>query len=74
MAEADLQRLATEAADRWEVVRVAVLHRLGAVPPPEASVVVGVASPHRAAAFEAARWLIDTLKASTPIWKTEHAP
>ena len=74
MAEADLQRLATEAAARWEVVRVAVLHRLGAVPPPEASVVVGVASPHRAAAFEAARWLIDTLKASTPIWKTEHAP
>lgn len=74
MAEAELARLAEVAAARWGVVKVAVLHRTGAVPPPEASVVVGVACPHRAEAFEAARWLIDTLKASAPIWKTEHAP
>ena len=72
MAEAELDRLATVAAERWPTERVAVLHRLGAVPPPEASVVVGVACAHRAEAFEAARWLIDAVKASVPIWKTEH--
>lgn len=73
MAEAELARLALAASERWEAVKVAVLHRTGDVPPPEASVVVGVACPHRAEAFEAARWLIDTLKESVPIWKTEHA-
>ena len=74
MAEAELARLAREAAARWDAVRVAVLHRTGAVPPPEASVVVGVACAHRAPAFEACRWIIDTLKEDVPIWKTEHGP
>ncbi len=74
MAEGELDRLAEDAEARWEVIRVAILHRLGEVPPPEASVVIGVACPHRADAFEACRWLIDTLKADVPIWKTEHAP
>lgn len=74
MAEAELARLAAGAVERWDVVRVALLHRLGAVPPPEASVVVGVACPHRDDAFTACRWLIDTLKADVPIWKTEHEP
>ena len=74
MAEPELARLAETAAERWGAVKVAVLHRVGAVPPPEASVAVGVACPHRAEAFEAARWLIDTLKETAPIWKTEHAP
>ena len=74
MAEAELARLAEAAAERWAAVRVVVLHRLGAVPPPEASVVVGVACAHRAEAFEACRWLIDTLKDTVPIWKTDHEP
>ena len=74
MAAAELDRLAGGAAERWGAVRVAVLHRTGAVPPPEASVVVGVACAHRAPAFEACRWIIDTLKDDVPIWKTEHEP
>jgi molybdopterin synthase catalytic subunit len=72
MAVAELQRLAEEAAGRWPLVRCALLHRLGAVAAGEASVAVGVASPHRAEAFEACRWLIDALKSDVPIWKREH--
>jgi molybdopterin synthase catalytic subunit len=74
MAEAELDRLVAHARERWDVVRIAVLHRTGEVPPTQPSVVVGVACPHRVEAFEAARWLIDTLKTDVPIWKTDHAP
>ena len=74
MAEAELVRLAKEAESQWDIVRLVLLHRTGDVPPPEASVVVGTACPHRADAFASCRWLIDTLKADVPIWKTEHAP
>jgi molybdopterin synthase catalytic subunit len=49
-----------------------VVHRLGRLEIGEASVVIAVASAHRAAAFEACRWLIDTLKRTVPIWKKEH--
>lgn len=72
MAAKTMRALAAEAAERWPVQRVAVLHRLGEVPPPEASVVIGVACAHRAEAFAACRWLIDTLKVQVPIWKREH--
>jgi molybdopterin synthase catalytic subunit len=72
MAVKTMRALADEAADRWPVLKVAVWHRLGEVPPPEASVIIGVACAHRAAAFEACRWLIDTLKVQVPIWKREH--
>ena len=71
MALAELERLADEAAERWPVVRCCLLHRLGEVPVAEASVIVGVATPHRAEAFAASRWLIDTLKERVPIWKRE---
>ncbi len=71
MAQASLASLAGQALERWGAVRVVVLHRLGVVPLAEASVVVGVACAHRKEAFEAARWLIDTLKDSTPIWKRD---
>ena len=71
MALKEMARLAKEAQARWPVERVCLLHRLGVVPPAEASVVVGVATPHRADAFAASRFLIDTLKQHVPIWKRE---
>lgn len=67
-----LDRLVDELRVRWpDVGRVVMLHRLGEVPVTEAAVVVAVASPHRAEAFAAASYGIDTLKATVPIWKRE---
>jgi molybdopterin synthase catalytic subunit len=68
-----LGQIAAEARRRWpEVERLALLHRTGHLALSEPSVAVVVSSPHRADAFEAARWCIDTLKESAPIWKREH--
>lgn len=62
----------TECRKRWpEVVRVAILHRVGDVELGEAAVVVGASSAHRDEAFEAARFCIDAVKASVPVWKKE---
>ena len=64
--------IADEIRARWpDVGRIALLHRVGVVPIAESSVVVAVSSPHRPAAFEAARFGIDSLKATAPIWKRE---
>jgi molybdopterin synthase catalytic subunit len=71
MAERELARLETEARQRWPLVACALVHRLGVVPISEASVAVIVSSPHRDAAYDASRWLIDELKATAPIWKQE---
>lgn len=72
LAERRLRELAEEAAERFGAPGVVAMHRVGIVPVGEASVVVACAAPHRAGAFEAARWLIDTLKAEVAIWKREH--
>lgn len=72
MAQTELERLADEAESSWPVVRLVLLHRLGDVPAGEPSVLVGVACPHRAEAFEACRRLIDTLKVDVPIWKPNY--
>jgi molybdopterin synthase catalytic subunit len=65
-------RIAAEARRRWPMVgRLALLHRTGVLKLGECSVIVVASAPHRAEAFEAARWCIDTLKATTPIWKRE---
>lgn len=62
-----------ELRTRWPGVgRVALLHRLGHLALGESSVVAAVSAPHRPEAFEAARYAIDALKASAPIWKKEH--
>lgn len=67
-----LRAVADEARRRWPLERVVVIHRLGDVATTEASVLVVVAAAHRAAAFDAARYCIDTLKETAPIWKREH--
>jgi molybdopterin synthase catalytic subunit len=68
-----LAEIAAELRRRWpDVERVALLHRLGDLALSEPSVVVVVSAPHRAEAFEAARFGIDTLKETVPIWKREH--
>jgi len=72
MARQQLSRLRDQALARWSIKRCVLVHRLGEVPVGEASVAVAVASPHRRDAFEAAQWLIDTLKQVVPVWKKEH--
>lgn len=68
-----LGAVADECRRRWPVVdRVAMLHRVGDLALSDAAVVVVVSSPHRPEAFEAARFCIDTLKETVPIWKREH--
>jgi molybdopterin synthase catalytic subunit len=71
MAESELAKLEAEARSRWPLVECMIVHRLGVVPLAEPSVAIAASSPHRHDAFEAARWLIDTLKESVPIWKQE---
>jgi molybdopterin synthase catalytic subunit len=72
-AVAKLDEVAREAHRRWPAVqRLALLHRVGDLQLSEASVAVIASSPHRAEAFEAARFCIDTLKETVPIWKREH--
>src|SRR6202007_93726 len=71
MALAQLEKLAAEALEKFQVRDVAIVHRLGRLEIGETSVLIAVASAHRAAAFEACRWLIDTLKTPVPIWKKE---
>jgi molybdopterin synthase catalytic subunit len=72
MAESKLAEIEAEARRRWSLDRVAIVHRLGRLELGDVSVAVAVSSPHRAEAFEAARYLIDTLKQTVPIWKKEN--
>lgn len=73
MAEQQIRAITAEAERRWGVERVAVAHRFGRLEIGEASVIIVVASPHRAEAFDACRYIIDTLKTTVPIWKKEVA-
>ena len=70
LAEKQLGRLIAEAEARWQV-KCMVQHRLGRLEIGESSVGIAVAAAHRAEAFEACRWLMDTLKETVPIWKRE---
>jgi molybdopterin synthase catalytic subunit len=66
-----MEQIAADAAHRWPVSEVHMVHRLGRLEIGEPSVAVAAVSPHRAEAFAACRFAIDTLKASVPIWKKE---
>ena len=72
MAVSEFAKIAAEAARRWEITRVAIVHRVGVVPLGEASVGIAVSAPHRRESIEACHFCIDSLKLVAPIWKKEH--
>lgn len=71
MARRELEKLAATAIDRFSLLSLVIVHRLGEVPVGEASVVVGCSSGHRKETFAALQWVMDTLKKEIPIWKRE---
>eukprot|EP00741_Cyanophora_paradoxa_P000651 tig00000430_g627.t1 len=71
MAEKELRSICKQVREKWEVMAVAIEHRIGVVPVGEASVIIAVSSVHRREALEAVHWAIDELKARVPIWKKE---
>jgi molybdopterin synthase catalytic subunit len=73
MAEAEIMRHAETAMARWPLTGVSVVHRVGRITPGENIVLVLTASKHREAAFQAAEFLMDYLKASAPFWKREES-
>ncbi|MEI5665175.1 molybdenum cofactor biosynthesis protein MoaE [Bosea sp. CCNWLW174] len=72
MAEAEIARVAAEAAERWPLSGLVAIHRYGLIRPGEQIVLVIAASSHRREAFEAADFLMDYLKTRAPFWKREH--
>jgi molybdopterin synthase catalytic subunit len=72
MAECQLRQLASEAARRWDLLGVTIIHRVGLIKVGEDIVLVIAASSHRKASFEAAEFMMDALKSTAPFWKKEH--
>lgn len=72
MAEKELQRIADEMMQRWQLCKVAIVHRIGELNVGEVAVAIFVSAPHRADAFAAARHAIERIKEIVPIWKREH--
>lgn len=71
MALAEMDKIAVQSGERWPVQKLIVHHRTGVLAVGEVAVVIAVSAAHRAAAFEACRYVIDTLKQTVPIWKKE---
>ena len=71
MAESTLEAIVAEACERWETGEIRVVHRIGHLDIGETSVAIAVASPHRDAAYQASRYVIEELKKRAPIWKRE---
>ena len=71
MAVAELERIGDEARELYGVGKVAVVHRIGEVAVGEIAIAVATAAPHRAAAFDACRYVVDEVKRRAPIWKKE---
>jgi len=72
MAELQLAQLEDEARGQWDLVECLMVHRTGHLPVGEISVAIAASAAHRAAAFDAASWLIDRIKQVVPIWKKEN--
>jgi molybdopterin synthase catalytic subunit len=71
MAIKELEKLCVQIRQKWDVLKIAIVHRVGEVPIGEASVIIVVSSAHRKESLEAVHWAIDELKATVPIWKRE---
>lgn len=71
MAEKQLARIGEAARSKWQICRIAIVHRLGPVQITEASVMIAVSAAHRDAAFAACRFAIEEIKKTVPIWKKE---
>ena len=71
MAEKELTRLGEEARKKWQICRMAIVHRVGPVQITEPSVMIAVSAAHREAAFAACRFAIEEIKRTVPIWKKE---
>jgi molybdopterin synthase catalytic subunit len=71
MAEKELARLGEEAKRKWQICRIAIVHRIGPVQITEPSVIIAVSAAHREAAFAACRFAIEEIKKTVPIWKKE---
>jgi molybdopterin synthase catalytic subunit len=71
MAISEMQKIVDEAHQRWALLRCVVVHRTGTLRIGEIAVLIGVATAHRADAFDACRFIIDTIKQTVPIWKKE---
>jgi molybdopterin synthase catalytic subunit len=74
MTEQALADICTKAEERWEVMDIVVIHRVGSLQPGDRIVMVGVASAHRGDAFEACEFIMDFLKTRAPFWKREDTP
>ena len=72
MALAKMHEIAAQLHEKYRIHRVAIVHRLGRLEIGDTSVFIAVSAPHRAAAFDACRFAIDTLKRTVPIWKKEY--
>ncbi|QMW00099.1 molybdenum cofactor biosynthesis protein MoaE [Spirosoma foliorum] len=71
MAITEMEKIADAAQQRWPILRYAIIHRKGTLKIGEMAVLIGVSTAHRADAFEACRYIIDTIKQTVPIWKKE---
>ncbi|WP_018619687.1 molybdenum cofactor biosynthesis protein MoaE [Spirosoma luteum] len=71
MAVSEMQKIADQARQQWPILRYAIIHRKGTLQIGEMAVLIGVATAHRADAFDACRYIIDTIKKTVPIWKKE---
>jgi MoaE-MoaD fusion protein len=67
----EMQRIANQARERWELGRVVIAHRMGTVLPGQVSIFIGASSAHRKACLEAVPWILDEAKARLPVWKLE---